>query len=375
MMVFERKLYSIALSVVSSPTMNRIWDYIFTYSPSDIYNRIEQKGEVKTQGFISARYHGSPVEVAKVIYELAIQKSIKIIDFWDIDYPPLLKEINKPPLVLYCRGNFIAENSIAIVGTRNSDKKSSQITRRISIELAQAGFSIVSGMAIGIDREAHLGALQCNGSTIGVLANGIDIVYPSFNRDLYAAIMSSEKSALISEYPPEIFAGKWTFVRRNRIISGLSLGTIVVKAGEKSGALITSRYAIEQNREVFACPGLAFDEEYSGCHKLISNGATLISSVEDILRELPFSKNIKFKNNNNKLMGGHDLLNGHGKLEEEYNESSFERRILNLLSNGEMDLDTIVRLLNCNTSEVNEAIIMLELSGVVSRNGNNISKI
>ena len=176
---------------------------------------------------------------------------------------------------------------MAVVGTRKSDPKSALIARRISHDLSSQGFTVVSGMAVGIDREAHLGALDAGGKTVGVLANGIDIIYPWPNRDLYQAHRSTPGSALVSEYPPGIYvAGQWTFVRRNRIISGLCAGTVVVKAGERSGALITARHAVEQNREVFACAGNSFDEEYAGCHRLVRSGAVLVSSSQDILAEL-----------------------------------------------------------------------------------------
>ncbi|MDY6935394.1 MAG: DNA-processing protein DprA [Spirochaetota bacterium] len=376
----EEKLYSIALSIISSPAHNKIWDYIYTSHPSEIYNRIEGKNKLRVQGFISAKYKGEPFEAARAIYDHAISQSIKMIDFWDRDYPPLLKEINKPPLLLYYKGHLNTSRSLAIVGTRNNDKKSSQVTRRISSELSKLGFTIISGMAIGIDREAHLGALQSNGSTIGVLANGIGIIYPSFNRDLYTAILSTDNSSLVSEYPPDVFAGKWTFVRRNRIISGLSLGTIVIKAGMNSGALITSRYAIEQNREVFACPGLAFDEEYSGCHNLIKNGAVLVSSTEDILRELPISNDIQTSlnalefENRSEDISNRKVFVDENNLKGEFKEDSIERKILNLLTDGDKDMDSVVRLIDCNTSEANKAILMLELSGEITRDGNRISK-
>ncbi len=378
---YEEKLYSVALSIASSPALNRTWDLIPSNSPSETYEIISKKTVLKTQGFVSSTYPGSPIEAAKQICDKCSLNSVRILDFWDDDYPAFLKEINKPPVVLYCKGNFSPGKSIAIVGTRKSDKRSSEISRRISSELSRSGFTIVSGMAIGIDREAHLGALQSNCATVGVLANGIDIVYPSYNRDVYNAILASDKSSLISEYPPGIYAGKWTFVRRNRIISGLSIGTVIVKAGEKSGALITAKYALEQNREVFACPGYAFDRNFSGCHNLINNGAVLVSGTEDILRELfAYDDRMALKNGRADILKKEspfldDLSRESARIDNIYEDDSVEKKVLEILSSGEIDIDSIVRLLDCNTNEVNEALIVMELSGDITRDGNTISKL
>ncbi|MFH0974724.1 MAG: DNA-processing protein DprA [Spirochaetota bacterium] len=375
------ELYAVALSICSSPTLNKIWDLVSFYKPDDLYNKLLQKGELTTQGFIQNEYPSDPYMAAEQISNICYSKGIKILSYWDPVYPKFLKEISKPPVVLYCKGNLEYDKAIAIVGTRNSDKKSSDIARRLSFELSHTGFTIVSGMAIGIDREAHLGALKSNGSTIGVLANGIDVVYPSFNRDIYSAILASEKSCLISEYPPGIFAGKWTFVRRNRIISGLALGTVVVKAAKKSGALITAQYALEQNREVFACPGLAFDNAYAGCNDLIKNGAALITGTEDILKELSdYRDRISSIENkpaiilkNNDITDTPDLFEIETKLEERYSPKSIEGKILEIVSRGETDIDSIVRLLDHNANEINKAVVLLELSNEISRDGNMIS--
>ncbi len=378
----KEKHYSVALSIASSPALNRIWDLVSSYSPSETYRIVSEKTELKTQGFISSTYPGTPIEAAKRICDKCYAGDIQILDYWDSDYPALLKEIDKPPVVLYCKGNtkFSSERAIAIVGTRKTDKRSSEVCRRISSELSQAGFAITSGMAIGIDREAHLGALKSNSPTIGVLANGIDIVYPSYNRDVYNAIISSGKSCLISEYPPRVNAGKWTFVRRNRIISGLALGTIIVKAGEKSGALITAKYALEQNREVFACPGYAFDPAFSGCHNLINNGAVLVSSTNDILREMStFDNRLSMFNNRSGVLrresNAHaDLFSESNTQKDAYDEDTTEGRILEMLSAGEVDIDSMVRMLDSSAGEVNEALVVLELSGAISRDGNMISR-
>jgi DNA processing protein len=384
----NEEIYSVALSICSSPTLNQIWDFISVYTPYDLYGKLSKIRKLTTQGFIQTQYPDDPLAGAEKICNECIKKNIRILTYWDEQYPKFLKEIPKPPVVLYCKGNLTENKSIAIVGTRKSDKKSSDIARRLSSELSQAGFTIVSGMAIGIDREAHLGALKNNGATIGVLANGIDIVYPVYNKDVYSSIFKSEKSCIISEYPPGIFAGKWTFVRRNRIISGLSLGTVVVKAGEQSGALITAHHALEQNREVFVCPGVTFDSSYDGCNKLIKNGAILVSNTGDILRELSdYIDRIAAMEGRsavvkNKISDPDDstpdlfqnIIEPADNPKEKYQRNSVESKILDILSNGETDIDSIIRLLEHDANEINEAIVLMELSSDISRSGNIISK-
>ena len=379
----EDKIFAIALSIVSSPAFNRIWDLISTCTPEEIFKIVSNRPELATQGYIAATYGSDPIKAAGQIFNECASNSIRILDYWDGDYPELLRQIAKPPVVLYCKGNLYPGLSIAVVGTRKSDKRSSEISRRISSELALSGYGIASGMAMGIDREAHLGALMNNCPTIGVLANGIDIIYPSQNRDIYSEILKSEKSCVISEYPPKIYAGKWTFVRRNRIISGLSIGTVIIKAGERSGALITARYALEQNREVFACPGYSFDKNYAGCHNLIRNGAVLVAETDDILRELKsFDEKKMLKADKRDFLRKQKedpgLVNNDNNQNENGNEietGTIEKRIIGVLSAGEMDIDSLVRLLECSANEVNEAIIMLELSRAISRDGNVISKL
>jgi DNA processing protein len=381
-MTTTEEKYTVALSICSSPTLNQIWDSIPSYKPEELYKRLSKTRELTTQGFIQAEYPADPLAGAEKICNECRKKNIKIISYWDETYPKFLKEISKPPIAIYCKGNLTDDKSIAIVGTRKSDKKSSDIARRLSSELSQAGFTIVSGMAIGIDREAHLGALKNNGSTIGVLANGIDIVYPAYNKDIYSAILTSGKSCLISEYPPGIFAGKWTFVRRNRIISGLALGTVIVKAAKQSGALITAQHALEQNREVFVCPGFAFDSSYEGCNELIKSGAILVSGTEDILRELSDYKDRVAAMESKSavvtksvgVLDYPDLFQNIISSKEKYAHNSIECKILDILANGETDIDSIVRLLDYNANEINEAIVLMELSSDITRDGNTISK-
>ena len=219
--------------------------------------------------------------------ELIHEYDCQIVTLYDDAYPQYLKEIDTPPLVLYIRGKFTPEDSLSlsIVGSRDAKDYGRKVSYRLSYQLAQRGLTIVSGLARGIDTSAHRGALEAGGRTIAVMGSGLSFIYPAANSDLAEKI--TESGALISEFPMEVKPKPRNFPRRNRIISGLTLGTVVVEASNRSGALITARLAGEQGREVFAVPGEIFSELSTGTHKLINNGAKLINTVDDLLNELP----------------------------------------------------------------------------------------
>lgn len=212
--------------------------------------------------------------------------NIGVLAIDDPLYPPLLKEIFDPPAVLYYRGEpgVFFKPCVAVVGSRSATEYGKSAAFKIAAELAAAGVTVVSGMARGIDTQAHLGALKANGSTVAVLGSGLDICYPPENIALREKIAKS--GAVISEFPPGTGPKPYHFPMRNRIISGLSLATVVVEAREKSGALITADCALEQGRDVFAVPGSINSPYSAGCHNLIKEGALLAASAADILREL-----------------------------------------------------------------------------------------
>jgi DNA processing protein len=370
----DERLHAVAVSVISSPCLNDVWNMISFSTPSEILTRLSARRSLTTQEFLVEAYSASPLKAAEKIIERAASKSIRVLTYWDEQYPPLLREIQHPPIVLYARGHTDAVSAVAVVGTRKSDPRSAATARRIAADLASAGITVVSGMAVGIDREAHQGALDAGGGTVGVLANGIDVVYPAANRDLYRRIESALGSGFVSEYPPGIRGGKWAFSRRNRIISGMCAGTVVVKAGASSGALITARHAADQNREVFACPGFSFDAGYAGCHELIRSGAVLVSRTEDILSEL--SASCGFTGVSRTHNGPLDEEYAHvpGETEGDRNpDDSLEGRILKLVSGRHYDIDSIIRMVSAPPAEVNEAVISLELCGRIMRNGNTIA--
>lgn len=206
----------------------------------------------------------------------------------DSRYPPLLREIPDPPKVLYVRGRgskINLEKTIAVVGTRKMTPYGRRVTENLVTELVKNGFTIVSGMALGVDTVAHETAIANGGKTIAVLGCGVDIIYPNVNARLYWDIVGGG-GAVVSEIAPRIRTDKKQFVTRNRIISGLSFGVVVIEGDEHSGALITAKYAAEQGREVFAVPGPITSRYSRASSILLQNGAKLVQSADDILEEL-----------------------------------------------------------------------------------------
>src|SRR5512147_2274511 len=222
-------------------------------------------------------------EVAK-----AKETGVAIITLDDPSYPGKLRDTPDPPLFLYVKGSLAPEddNAVAIVGTRRPTHYGKTVTKRLAGELAAWGFSVVSGMARGIDTEAHLGALAAEGRTIAVLGCGIDVAYPPENRGLMERISQAGRGAVITENPFGTKPEAGYFPARNRIISGLARGTVIIEASEDSGSLITAQYALEQGRKLFAVPGNIGSPVSRGTHSLIKQGATLVEGTGDILAGL-----------------------------------------------------------------------------------------
>lgn len=281
----------------------------------------------------------------------------KVITIQDASYPTNLKAIYDPPQVLYMKGDLVPTDSLAIsvVGTRTASPYGKMVAEQLSNHLASKGVTVVSGMAYGIDTAAHNGALNASGRTIAVMGNGLDIVYPARNASLQERIIAS--GAAISEFPMGTPALRNNFPRRNRVISGLSLGTLVVEAPKRSGALITADYALEQGREVFAVPGQILSEMSGGTNNLIKQGAKLVESVEDILDELP---SYAFQ-----PLTEEDL-----KMEEERIEiqlSEEERAIWKVIGSSQIHIDNISRQAGLPPYKVSAALVMLELKGLVQQ--------
>jgi len=284
-----------------------------------------------------------------------MNKEIKIISIKDEIYPNPLKEIKDPPEILYCLGEIVPqENCFAIVGARKCSNYGKEIAWQIASGLVEAGLTVVSGFAPGIDTIAHKAAIEKRKRTIAVLGTGLDekSIYPKSNLKLIDKILENG-GAIISEFPPGTHGTKYTFPRRNRIIAGLCLGVLVVEAKVQSGALITANYAKEQKRKVFAVPGSIFSSQSKGCHFLIKNGAKLVETTEDILGELGF-ENLKMKE---KKMEG---------------KTPEENLILEILREGPLDIEKIIERTKLSPSKVASLISVLEIEGKIKNLGGRI---
>ncbi len=289
-----------------------------------------------------------PEEVFQKITKLGIQ----VLSISDEGYPALLRDITYPPYLLYLRGEFDFRSYkkwIAIVGTRRATPYGKKAARYLARTLAEEGWVVVSGLAIGIDGEAHLGALEGEGKTVAVLGTGVDIVYPGSNRALAERILR-QKGALISEFVPGFGPQKESFPVRNRIISGLSLGVVVVEAPLKSGALITVNFALEQGREVMAVPGSIFSYQSEGTHQLINQGARLVHSVADIVEELGFLASAQSKMKNKSTPPD---------LDED------EKELLNLLDISGCYLDELLAKSGWDSGRFYKVLLSLEMKKVI----------
>lgn len=237
------------------------------------------------QETIAAILHPNQAQLES-IFSWALQDSHFLLTLDDPLYPPLLASIADPPPVFYAKGNLalLTQPQIAIVGSRHPTHSGIETAYQFAFDLAKEGLIITSGLAHGIDSAAHRGALAANGYTISVFGCGLEVIYPSSQRELTQQITA--QGLLISEFPPKTPPKPYQFPRRNRIISGLSLGTVVIEAARNSGSLITARLAADQGREVFAIPGSRLNPLAAGCHDLIQQGAKLTTKIADILEEL-----------------------------------------------------------------------------------------
>jgi DNA processing protein len=294
------------------------------------------------------------------IVNFAQQKHISIIPYFDERYPAVLKNIPDPPAVVYCKGEYLPKDSfsMAVVGTRKASKYGRKVLESLIPALVTRGITIVSGMALGIDSLAHTIALNNKGRTIAVLGSGVDQAYPRQNLDLYNRIPTA--GCLISEFPIGRNPERYTFPQRNRIISGLTHGTIVIEADEKSGSLITARSATEQGREVFSIPGDIFNPTSQGTNKLIKMGAKLVTNIEDILEEVQaFRKYTEVVATAGK--SGFDVAG--------LKFSKSEMQIYRLLEKGNLGLDDMVGKTDMATGEILSVLTKLELRGVVKNLG------
>lgn len=320
--------------------------------------------------------------------ELIQEYGCQVLTLYDAAYPALLKAIDTPPIVIYIRGELTSEDSLslALVGSRDAKDYGRKASYRLSYQLAQRGLTIVSGLAKGIDTAAHRGALESGGRTVAVMGSGLSFIYPATNTDLAEKITAS--GALISEFPMETTPKPNNFPRRNRIISGLTLGTVVVEASNRSGALITARLAGEQGREVFAVPGEIFSELSTGTHKLINNGAKLVNTVDDLLNELPRHALSQIGSTASaspmpdvetepspEVPVIEKRASAQPSVEVEQPSqitppadlTPDEKTVFNAIEDPSSHIDTIVRATQLPIGQVSSVLLMLELKGVVQQ--------
>lgn len=291
------------------------------------------------------------VDLGRVMENISSQ-NIRVMTWEDSDYPRRLKEINQAPPLLYIKGAINVEDdwAVAVVGTRRVTPYGRQVAAEIARFLAQNGVTVVSGLARGVDAVAHSSALQAGGRTIAVLGNGVDVVYPPEHRKLSDEILQS--GALISDYPVGTPPESQNFPPRNRIISGLSLATIVVEASEKSGALITAEFAVDQGREVFAVPGSIMAAQSAGTNRLIEQGARPLLKMSEILDVLKLDRLPEMRETRRVMPA-----------------SEYEKKILKVLNQEPSHIDDICQLSGLPINEVSATLTMMELKGMVNSVG------
>lgn len=277
---------------------------------------------------------------------------VQVLTWEDAGYPARLKDIEQPPPVLYVRGEWLPEDdfAVAIVGTRRITTYGRQITEDLASQLGANGLTVISGLARGVDAVAHSAALRAGGRTVAVLGSGVDRIYPPENRTLATEIM--KRGALVSDYPLGTAPESNNFPPRNRIISGLSLATIVVEAGETSGALITAEFAAEQGREVFAVPGSILAPQSKGTNGLIQNGAQPLLSPEDVLQALDFRR-VGEQKAARKILPTDEV----------------EAKIMELLGPEPLHVDELRNQSGLPVEKVSAALVMMELKGLVRQVG------
>ncbi len=270
------------------------------------------------------------------------------------DYPERLREIDDSPPVLYTLGKFAPTDSwaVAVVGTRRATHYGREVTARLASDLAQAGITVISGLARGVDTEAHRASLEGGGRTVAVLGSGLDVLYPPENRGVARRIVDEGRGAVVSEFPLGTQPDAVNFPSRNRIISGLSLGVLVVEAGERSGALITVTFALEQGRDVFAVPGPITSRMSDGPNNLLKQGAKCVTSVRDILEELDI-----------------EMVTEHVEAARSLPADPTERMLLEYLQESTQHIDDLTTRSGLPASTVSAVLTMMELKGMVRHLG------
>ena len=310
---------------------------------------------------------GKSAELAREEIARAAEAEVKIVSLDDPCYPPRLREIYDPPLILYVRGNseILSKPGVAMVGTRHPTPYGSGMAERLGCDLAAQGLVVISGLARGVDTASHRGAISAKGKTIAVFGTGVDVIYPKENSRLSEQILAFG-GALISEFPLSTFAAPQNFPIRNRIISGMSLGVLVVEAAEYSGTRITARCALEQNRDVFAVPGNVTNKNSWGPNTLIKQGAKLVATWEDVWEDLPTEVRLALTPSSSPESSGDAVAS----LFPDDGLPPHEKRILALLKADEAThIDQLIEKLESemSSSEIFAALFELELTGKIKQ--------
>lgn len=304
------------------------------------------------------------VEISKD--ELAA-RNIRLIIKGDMDYPRKLLEIHNPPKYLYVRGKLAkslesTNKNIAIVGSRNMSTYGREMTRMLARDLAKAGINIISGLARGIDSQAHRGALEGGGYTLGVLGCGINVTYPKENIGLYTEL--EKNGGIISEYGLDVQGFPGNFPQRNRIISGLSDGVIVIEARKKSGSLITAEYALEQGKQVYAVPGRAYDDNSEGTNNLLKMGAMCVTSAEDVLWDLMGGDMCRNKNN---FIDKNDDLEVEKNSDVNIDMNPTEKMIYDFLNLEPMYIDDIIQKSGIGITNTISTLYIMEERNIIKQ--------
>ena len=338
---------------VDSEFVQRLYNYFgnieeaFKASLNDL-SKIDGLSVKKAENFVKLR---DKIDLDKTLDEV-INRNINYITFDNPNYPKMLKEISNPPIVIYYKGSIEScnlEKTIAVVGSRKSSYHAKEAVEKIISELEGTDLCIVSGLASGIDTSAHRSALKHKLKTIGVVASGFDYTYPAANKDLYRKIEEG-CGVILTEYYPTFEPLKFRFPQRNRIVSGISYGTVVAEASLKSGALITANLTLEQGRELMCIPGLISNPNTEGIYKLLKNGATLVTCANDILEAL-----------NWEVKPAEQMKLDLTGLSED------EKKVVEALEVEEKGFDEIISLTNLNTDDLLMILTTLELKGIIKQ--------
>ena len=355
------------LSCLTHLSSSKIYElYKMFDSIENIYNLSEHS--MRMTGFLTNndinKLTDKSTDGLEEIYEKLNRDNIKVVTIDSPEYPESLTNLSDPPCVLYIKGRFIDLNryaSISVVGSRRPTQYGAYSAEFISREVAKDGYIIISGLADGIDSFAHSGALEADMPTVAVLGCGIDTVYPASNTNLASKILKD--GMIISEYPPGTPPAKHRFPERNRIIAALSLATVVIEANEGSGSLITSKFAMELGRDVFALPGNITSPRSKGTNCLIRDGAYIVTEPQDISSVYNSRyKDFLFKKDVYNIEENESQHNDTNKI---FDENDISLQILSLLETGNKDFDTLCQELSLSSAELSAIMLGLEISGKV----------